>query len=47
MFDVHMDDSIVQKEGSKSGQKQDNDAENFLFSTLQMFNISHLHQMLH
>ena len=28
MFDVHMDDSIVHKEGSKSRQKQDNDAYN-------------------
>ena len=37
MFNCKMDDSLVHKEGGKSQEKHDNDAENTLYSTLQRF----------
>ena len=39
MFDLNMDDSLVDKEGSKGRLKLYNAAENELYSTLKRFNV--------
>ena len=39
MFDIHRDDRLIHKESAKERQKQDNEAENALHSTLQKFGV--------
>ena len=39
MFDTHHDDRLIHKESAKERQKQDNEAENALHSTLQKFGV--------